>query len=282
MLGKENANTIFVAYKPPFISSNFYLQSLKRKYKIKKIGYSGTLDPFASGVLVVATGIYTKLLNHINLSPKVYIATLWLGAESSSLDIENISRVNIIDEFEIGQISKILDSLKGEIIYTPPIFSAKKINGVRAYKLARKNENVELGSIKTEIFSIDILNYSHPFLTFKISVQKGTYIRSIGNLIANRLGCDGALSNLVRIKEGDFSFENYKILDLLDIIKYKNIDLSEYEEDIKFGRKIVLKNDKILKNTRYIAIFDNFFSIIEFNSLGEMKYILNNLEFTRK
>ncbi|RAX53078.1 tRNA pseudouridine(55) synthase TruB [Helicobacter sp. 16-1353] len=270
---------IFVAYKPPFVSSNFYLQSLKHRYKIKKIGYSGTLDPFASGVLVIATGSYTKLLNHINLSPKVYIATVWLGAESSSLDMENISKVNIVSEFSISQINKVLHSLKGKITYTPPIFSAKKINGIRAYKLARDNQPIELSSITTEVFDINLLHYSHPFLSFKIIVQKGTYIRSIGYLIANKLGVSGTLSNLIRIKEGNFCFENYKILPPLDILTYEKINLKEYEEDFKYGRKIILKNDKISKNKRYIAIFDNFFSIIEFNDIGEIRYILNNLEF---
>lgn len=272
---KLEKNLLFCGFKPPFVSSNFYNQSLKRKFNIKKLGYSGTLDPFASGVIVFASGIYTKLLGHLNLSPKVYIATLWLGAYSNSFDITNISKVNIVKEFEESKINEVLHSMKGIINYIPPSFSAKKVNGLRAYKLAREGKNIELNEISSEIFDINLLNYSHPFLSFKISVQKGSYIRSIGDLIAKKLGVCGALSNLIRIKEGEFSFNDYKLLNPLDFIEYERLFLKNYFDDFNFGRKIILKNDKFIKNKRYIVIFDDFFSIIEINNLGEVKYILN-------
>ena len=110
---------------------------------LKKIGYSGILDPFASGVLVVASGNYTKLFSHFDLSKKTYIAILWLGVKSDSLDIENITNIDIIKQIPKSKILETLDSLKGKIAYKPPKFSAKKINGIRAYKLARENKEVD-------------------------------------------------------------------------------------------------------------------------------------------
>lgn len=270
-------NRLFVAKKPPFLSSNKFLQKIKYQMNLKKIGYSGILDPFASGVLVVASGSYTKLFSHFDLSKKTYIATLWLGAKSSSLDIENITNIEITKPIPKIKLLEVLDSLKGKITYKPPKFSAKKINGIRAYKLARENKEVELKAITSEIFDISILNYSHPFLSFKISVSNGTYIRSIGEIIAQKLEVDGALSNLVRVSEGDFVFDNYKFLNPLDFITYPRIDLSLYENDMRCGKTINTRNLKILKNCRYIAIFTDFFSIIEFNDFGEIRYILNNV-----
>lgn len=272
---KPLSDRIFVGYKPRFISSNSYIQSCKKKFRLDKIGYSGTLDPFASGVVVIASGAYTKILPHLHLTPKIYIATLWLGVESRSLDIECINKVDIVPE--VSGVCEVLHSMIGTLTYRPPIFSAKKINGIRAYKLARKEQEVVLDEIKTEIFDIALLHYAHPFLTFQISVQKGAYIRSIASIIASKLGTQGALSNLIRIQEGDFVFENYKNLNPIHLIKYPKIDLLAFKKDIEYGRKIIINDEKIEKNTRYIAIFDDFFSIIEFDNLGQIKYILNKV-----
>lgn len=268
-------NRLFVGYKRAFISSNSYLNTIKKKFNIKKIGYSGTLDPFASGILVLASGSYTRLLNHITLEPKVYRATLWLGAKSDSLDITSKVEVKMVSEFSLDSINRVLDSLIGRINYIPPKFSAKKINGIRAYKLARSGESVELKECKVEIFDIKVLNYNHPFLSFEVSVSKGAYIRSLGEIVASKLGVNGILSNLIRIKEGDFSFEGYKFLDPLSLIKYPKIDLNSYYNDVKNGKEITLKQS--YKNTTYIANFEDFFSIIRINDYKNVEYILNRI-----
>ncbi len=275
----NNQDRLFVAKKPIFVSSNKFLQSIKYRFQLNKIGYSGILDPFASGVLVVASGRYTRLLSHFDLSKKTYIATLWLGAKSKSLDIENIINIDIIKEIPILDVLEVLDSIKGVITYKPPKFSAKKINGIRAYKLARDDKDVLLDDISSEIFDAVLLNYSHPFLSFKIIVSKGAYIRSIGAIIAERLGVCGLLSNLVRISEGDFKFDNYKSLNPLDFIPYERIDLKPYRDDIRVGKSINIRNMNVFKNQRYIAIFEDFFSIIEFDDFGQIKYILNNQDY---
>lgn len=267
---------LFVGYKPINISSNAYLSRLKRKVKVKKLGYSGTLDPFASGCLLIASGNLTRLFNHFNLSPKVYIATLWLGVESSSLDISGISKINILEEFNMETITDVLDSTLGKISYIPPKFSAKKVNGKRAYTLARLNEEFSLKECEMKVLKIELLSYNHPFLSFKVSVAKGAYIRSLGEIIANRLGVSGALSSLKRISEGDFSFNNYAMLNPLDYIPYTRLDLPHLYDDFKNGKEVYLKSYD--KNTTYKVVFDDFFSIIRIGNNGLVEYILNRID----
>ncbi len=271
-------NRLFVAYKPKNITSNSFLSQLKRRYNIKKIGYSGTLDPFATGSLIIATGEYTKLFQFLKKSPKKYRATLWLGAESETLDIEKIQKVETIKEIKKEKIEKILNSMIGEIEYYPPKYSAKKINGKRAYNLARKGVDVELKKIKSEIYNIKLLSYRHPFLTFEIVVSEGSYIRSFGEIIANRLGVNGILSMLERVSEGDFIYQNEKPL---NPIKYLNIEKNIYlkdETDIIKGVKLNYQNFKIQKEGRYYLEFKKSFSIIEIKK-GSVKYLVNNISF---
>ena len=276
---------LFVAYKPPNISSNAFLSTLKRRFGNKTLGFSGTLDPFASGTLVVASDKHTRLFSHFSLSPKVYIATLWLGADSPTLDITGISRISELGEFSIERVESTLKSLKGNLTYTPPKFSAKKVGGIRAYHLARENADFTLKPCEMEIFDIALLRYNHPFLSFKVSVSKGAYIRSLGQIIAERLGVNGALSALKREKEGDFAFENYKLLNVLDFLPYPKLHLPFLKDDFLHGKKVRLEADsthlkeaRIQKNQKYIVIFDEFFSIIQLDFYGRVEYILNRID----
>ena len=185
---------------------------VKRKYGTKKVGFSGTLDPFATGCLIVATGQYTKLFQYLDKTPKSYKATLWLGANSPSLDIEKIDSIKKVEAFDENRIKDILSSLLGELTYYPPKFCAKKINGRRAYEIARAGEEVILKTITSTIYDIKLINYNHPFVHFEAKVSEGTYIRSLGALIAEKLGVEGTLSSLHRIHEGQFSYDDEKAL----------------------------------------------------------------------
>ena len=112
-------NALFVANKPAGISSNHFLSRLKRKYGVKKAGFSGTLDPFASGCLIVALGNHTRLFNYIDKTPKIYEATMWLGATSASLDNENIEEIRLCPPLNLADVKAALSELKGEITYVP-------------------------------------------------------------------------------------------------------------------------------------------------------------------
>lgn len=269
-------NRLFVANKPINISSNRFLGQLKKKYKVKSAGFSGTLDPFASGCLIIAFGAYTKLFNYINQAPKCYEATIWLGAKSASLDNENIEKISILEPFLLKDLQNFTNQLIGEIEFTPPKYSAKHINGVRAYDLARKGIDFELKTQKMQVFSAQILNYSHPFLTISLKLSQGGYARSWAELLAKKLNCDATLSALKRISEGDFFYENEKALNPLDFLKLNKNEYLGDESDITLGKKLKIQNFKEQKNGLYLIAFDDFFSIIEiFN--GEVKYKLNRI-----
>lgn len=239
----NSTNRLFVAYKPSGLSSNYFLNTLKRKYKNKKAGFTGTLDPFAKGVLIIGMGSHTKLFRFLNKTPKKYKATLWLGADSDSLDTELITKVNEMEAYDEDKVKEVVKSLQGALEYEPPIFSAKRIDGQRAYDLARAGKKFTLNKINSTIYNSKLLNYSHPFVTFEATVSEGTYIRSLGRIIAQRLGEElGSLSALERLNEGQFIYENEEAL---DIKKSLNIPLNIYtgdRENIEYGRVLALED----------------------------------------
>ncbi|MCO4844555.1 MAG: tRNA pseudouridine(55) synthase TruB [Sulfurovum sp.] len=260
-------NRLFVVNKPIFRSSNGYMGYVKRKYGTKKVGFSGTLDPFATGCLIVATGQYTKLFQYLNKTPKSYKATLWLGANSPSLDIEKIDSIKEVSTFTEQDIEETLLSLKGELSYYPPKFCAKKINGKRAYELAREGLEVELKTITSTIYDIKLLNYSHPFVHFEAKVSEGTYIRSLGALVAEKLGVDGTLSSLHRIHEGQFYFDEEKALNPFTHLALPSNVYTGEEEYMELGKKLSVDYFETKKDGVYLIETSNFFSIIEI--LGE-------------
>ena len=250
---------------------------VKRRYGTKKVGFSGTLDPFATGCLIVATGQYTKLFQYLEKTPKSYKATLWLGVNSPTLDIEKIDSIKDTDKVNVDSIISVLASLRGELTYYPPKFCAKKVNGKRAYELAREGKEVELKSITSTIYDIKLLHYNHPFVHFQATVSEGSYIRSIGSIIADRLGMDGALSSLHRIHEGKFYFDNERALNPFD---YLNLSKNVYtgdDEYIELGKKMEIKYFKIKDDGVYLIETENFFSIIEIID-KEIKYRFNRIE----
>ncbi len=252
------------------------MNDIKRKYGTKKVGFSGTLDPFATGSLIVATGQYTKLLQYLDKAPKVYQATLWLGVRSPSLDIENIDGIKEVKPFKISYIKEVLASLKGELTYYPPQFSAKKIDGKRAYTLARAGKKVTLKTITSTIYDIQLLRYNHPFIHFKAKVSEGTYIRSLAALLSDKLGVEGTLSSLQRIQEGAFYFDHEKALDpFVHLTLPYNIYTGD-ETYMALGKKLQLKYFKIQKDGIYLVESSTSFSIIEIDQ-KIVKYRLNKI-----
>ena len=272
-------NRLFVVNKPTGISSNRFLGKIKRKYGVKKAGFSGTLDPFAKGTLVVAFGQYTKLFRFLNKNKKSYRATLWLGATSPTLDIEKVEKVVDIMPFADYSLKIIEDSMKGEIEYLPPKYCAKRVNGRRAYALARQDKEFELNAIKSSIYDFKILHYMHPFLTFEITISEGGYIRSMGQIIANKFGFDGCLSALERLSEGSFVYEDEKPLNPLDFINIQDNEYLGDIEDIELGRKVFVSNFKQQEAGLYKIVLKDEFSLVEITKGQErVQYILNKVK----
>ncbi len=196
---------------------------LKKQLKIKKIkvGHAGTLDPLATGLLVICTGKKTKTINDFLIDDKEYTGVITLGATTPSFDLET----EIDQTFDTSQINEdaILTTAKsfiGEQFQTPPIFSAKKINGEKAYEKARRGEQVEMKKSLISIFDFDVNRIEGNDIHFRIRCSKGTYIRSIAYDFGRKLHNGGHLTKLVRTKSGDFDLKNaFNLDDLLENIK---------------------------------------------------------------
>ena len=269
-------NRLFVASKPMFISSNFYLNKLKFKYKNKKAGFSGTLDPFAKGCLIVAFGQYAKLFKYLSKTPKVYKAVIWLGVKSQSFDIERVENISFETKIDEDFLKEQINSLKGEINYTPPKFSAKRVNGLKAYELAREGLEFDMKSVTMEIFDIKLLKYNHPFITIEATVSEGSYIRSLAQILLQKLNKVGTLSYLERLKEGDFIYENEKELNPIDYINLPKIGYFGSKEWLEIGKKLSINYLEHSIDGRYIIESDDFFSIIEIYE-KKVKYLLNKI-----
>ena len=270
-------NRLFVAYKPSGISSNQLLGQLKRRYKVKKAGYSGTLDPFAKGVLIIAFGNHGRLFRFLNKTPKRYRATLWLGAYSPTLDIEKIETIEETQPAALEQLQSILHSLQGELTYLPPKYSAKRIEGRRAYEFAREGKEVDLREITSSIYDLTLIHYCHPFVTFEATVSEGTYIRSRGEMIAAGLGVSGALSALERLNEGQFVYENEKELGIKNSLSLPKNRYNGTLQTILLGQPLNPQDFDLQEEGTYWIDNGDTISILEIAPEG-VRYILNKVE----
>ena len=173
-----------------------------------KVGHAGTLDPLATGVLIVCIGKATKMVDALQAEEKVYEATLMLGATTPSYDLEHpIDKTYPTEHITRGAVEEALASLCGERMQTPPLFSAKKVEGVRAYDIARAGEQVELRQALINIYEMELLEYSMPEIRIRVRCSKGTYIRALAREIGEALQSGAHLTALRRTRSGGFTTE---------------------------------------------------------------------------
>ncbi len=224
-------------------TSRDMVNELSHIFGLKKIGHTGTLDPIATGVLVICIGRYTKLVERLESLEKEYIAQIQLGVKTDTLDITGkvlekrnwqVTKENVIE---------VLNSLVGKYKQVIPKYSAKKINGKKLYEYARANIDVKLPENEVEIKAIELLDFKDDIITFKTTVTKGTYIRSLIQTICDKLQVIGTMNNLVRVSQGKFDLNDcytiddvknghYQLLncsELLDIKSY-NLTIEEYNK----------------------------------------------------
>ena len=197
---------IYNINKPIGWTSFDVVKKIRNITKLKKVGHGGTLDPFADGVLIIGVGKGTKLLTDIVNEKKSYNATLFLGEETDSLDKEGeIVKRKSVPKLNEDLVIKILNSFLGRYIQKPPMFSAKKVNGVRLYKLARKKIEVERDDQICTIYDISLKGIENNIIEFAVTCSKGTYIRVLGSDIAKKIGTVGYLTKLTRTSIGKHS-----------------------------------------------------------------------------
>ncbi|MCH5330964.1 MAG: tRNA pseudouridine(55) synthase TruB [Alistipes sp.] len=184
--------------------------ALQRKGLRKlKVGHAGTLDPLATGVLLVCTGKATKQVERLQAEEKEYIADIMLGATTPSFDMEHpVDRTYPTEHITREAVERVLDSLKGERLQSPPIYSAKKIEGVRAYEFARAGEDVSMRKALINIYELELLKCELPEIRVRVRCSKGTYIRSLAAEIGEALDSGAYLTSLRRTRNGGFTVEN--------------------------------------------------------------------------
>ena len=213
MIGFYNIN------KPVGPTSHSVVYKIKRQLpgRKTKVGHAGTLDPFASGVLIVCVGGATRIAQYVQSQPKRYTADITLGKISTTADPEGeITDVEFDKIPSLEDVQNAIPQFVGKIMQVPPIHSAIQIDGVRAYQLARAGEDIELPAREIEIYEINVLDYQFPKLTIDVKCGSGTYIRSLARDIGQVLGTGGYCSGLVRTEIGKFKLENAIDLKLTD------------------------------------------------------------------
>ena len=232
-------------YKPAGKTSHDIVAILRKVTKIKQIGHTGTLDPFAEGVLPVAIGKAARLIEYLD-DDKAYDAVVQFGSSTTTYDIEG-EVLNTSDKVpDLEEIKTELKNFYGEIEQIPPIYSAIKINGKKLYEYARNGENIEVAPRKVNIKELNIINYNAPkrILNIHIECSKGTYIRSIANDLGEALGAYGHLIKLIRTKAGRFDIDSSvkleeinsaedvknRLISPLDVLNYPAYELSENEK----------------------------------------------------
>ena len=273
----NNYSGIILVDKEKNMTSFDVVNQISNLFGIKRVGHTGTLDPIATGVLVICVGSATKLVDELTSNDKEYIASVELGTLTDTLDnTGKILKEEIITKTK-KEILDVLNSFKGKYLQEVPIYSAVKIKGKKLYEYARENIEIELPKREVEITDIELIETieyknNKTYFKFKCSVSKGTYIRSLIRDIANKLNTIGIMTDLRRIRQGKFKIEDSILLDninrnslinTIDILDYKKVELtSDIEKQVLNGAIInnIYNSDKVLfiSNNEAIALYKKY------------------------
>jgi len=257
-------------YKPSGYSSSYCLNLLKKKYKFKKIGHIGTLDPMAEGVLPIAVNEATKTVRFVNKSKKTYLFDVKWGEQRDTFDIEG-KTINVSKQIpKIEEIEEVKKKFIGEIDQRPPDFSAKKINGKRAYELARNGIKIQLKKTKKKIHGLRVLdhNFNKKKTTFLVVCNSGTYVRSLANDIAISLNAFCYCTKIVRLRDGIFSQKNsYSLKNLINIANIE--DFEKYLLDIK---SVLYHIPTIKINDKKLKLIKNGMKVSMLEEVGSKEY----------
>jgi tRNA pseudouridine55 synthase len=270
-------NGILIVNKPKDFTSRDVVNKIGGILKTKKIGHTGTLDPIATGVLVICIGNTTKLCEVLTSEYKEYIATIKLGIKTDTLDTTG----TIIEtkEFNVSeqQIKEVLSSFLGQSTQITPIYSAVKVNGKKLYEYAREGIEVELPKREININNIELISFNNDEIVFKTTVSKGTYIRALIDDICKKINTVGTMSSLIRTKQGNFNIDesytiediekgNYKLIPIeeaLSTLESITIDEETYNK-VKNGSIIdkTFKNDiaNLIYENKIVAIYQTYHS----------------------
>ncbi len=243
-------NGIFIIDKPEGMTSHDVVHRIRKIFNIAKAGHLGTLDPLATGVLPVCVGKATRLAQFLPSSPKEYTGEIRFGFSTNTYDREGFpAGPEVPFDGAKNDIRRMMQSLTGVLDQVPPPFSAKKIAGVRSYKLARTNRTIEMAPVKVEIQQFELLSLDPPFAKFIVVCSAGTYVRSLVHDLGRKAGCGAHLTALRRTRSGEFRIEDAIGLDRITEAKlisinrllssWPSIEVSESDESrVAHGNRI--------------------------------------------
>lgn len=279
-------------YKPVGKTSHDVVAYFRKLLKIKKIGHTGTLDPFAEGVLPICIGNSTRLIEYLP-DDKAYLAFVQFGKATDSYDIEGNVIFQSDKKVAKEDVEQALKKFEGDIEQLPPIYSAIKVNGKKLYEYAREGKSVEIKPRKVTIYKIELKNFDYDNQVAQVYVEcsKGTYIRSIANDLGQVLGCGGYLTRLIRTKAGKFLLENSKkmedflskeivennLIEPISMLNYETYSLNDSEKiDISNGKPLLNKSIKNAENL--ILVYNDCIKAIASSCDGciKVKKVFNN------
>lgn len=279
-------------YKPVGKTSHDVVAYFRKLLKIKKIGHTGTLDPFAEGVLPICIGNSTRLIEYLP-DDKAYLAFVEFGKATDSYDIEGNVIFQSDKKVAKEDVEQALKKFEGDIEQLPPIYSAIKVNGKKLYEYAREGKSVEIKPRKVTIYKIELKNFDYDNQVAQVYVEcsKGTYIRSIANDLGQVLGCGGYLTRLIRTKAGKFLLENSKkmedfsskeivennLIEPISMLNYETYSLNDSEKiDISNGKPLLNKSIKNAENL--ILVYNDCIKAIASSCNGciKVKKVFNN------
>jgi tRNA pseudouridine55 synthase len=237
-------NGILLIDKPAGITSHTVVSKLRRKLGTKKIGHAGTLDPTATGLMVLCIGYATKISSYVTDLDKAYQCRFELGKVTTTYDIEG----EVVSEKNASHVSqadllKAFEKFKGDIAQKPPIYSAIKINGRKLYQYARSNTEVEIPTRNVSIRSLKLLSYENPFAVLEMECSKGTYVRSLVHDVGQELGVGASVEKIHRIMSSPFTIDHAVSLDV--ILK---MDLEEIQQ------RMISVKDALAKQFKIVAV----------------------------
>lgn len=265
-------NGVLIINKSKGLTSRDVVNRVEKVFKTKKVGHTGTLDPIATGVLVVCVGKATKLVNFLTCSDKEYIATVCLGIETPTLDTESLSTKNVDCIISKDKIKEVLDKFVCTYNQEVPIYSAVKVNGKKLYEYARENIDIVLPKRDVTIYNMSLVDYyikdNKTYFSFKCKVSKGTYIRSLIRDIALNLNTVGIMTDLKRIKQGTFSIEQSisdddintnDLISIKDILNVRTVELNGVMEKKVINGCYIEDKSTVLfvKEGKEIALYEN-------------------------
>ena len=271
----DNVNGWLIIDKPRGMGSTQVVGKTRYLMHANKNGHTGTLDPFATGVLPIAFGEATKLVPYVTDGEKEYEFVVEWGASTDTGDTEGkiVARSNKIPNRK--EILAAIPHFVGKITQIPPMYSAIKINGEQAYKLARKGENVDMPARQIEIYALELLEEYEKSAKFKVRCSKGTYVRTLGADLAEYLGSVGYLSELRRTKCGNFSLADTILLDSLEKMEYveeRRKSLLPIETSLRDIAEIAVSAEEAVKLMRGQGLSPKGFNVRTINQLALAKY----------